>query len=183
MRLGLMALFALLIAATVGTSAQSKPAPATGPSLEETFKWLKDFLPSATGAKYGDAGGDMSISSSTAGLEANDGCKVVLTEDTVLYDQNGKAYSTVTRSDRQFSFSDIDPSTVSVTTNNSFKTPTIGVSISTRGGSRTVVVRIGTTTMHEPGAEAISFVDRASAERVAKAFRRAAELCANNQPF
>lgn len=151
-------------------------AAQSGPSLEDTLKWLKDSLPSLTGGTFQVSG--MTISRMTS-LEAIGGCQVRLHHTDTGFGPN------VMLSTEKFSFSEIDSSTVKVGQDPSKTQPeTYGVGMTTRGGAMTIIEnppQVGKNRVNSTGAG--GFTDRSSAERVANAFRHAAELCGKAQPF
>jgi hypothetical protein len=179
----LVALLALLVAASVGTFAQDKPAPE--PTLDQTLNWLKDFLPSATGAKVTQKADEMTYVA-TAGLQVNNGCNVTLTDDEVWAYREGKRSPMSGHYTHQFSFSEMDSSKVGAAYDAEYDPPLLQVWMWTRGGLHTVVNLKDANPLSEirnAYTQTGIFLDQASAERVVKAFRHAAELCGNNQPF
>jgi hypothetical protein len=173
------------VAANQMSSAQRKPVPAAEPSLEDTLKWLADFLPSATGMESFEKPERAVAETFTASLGMINGCNIAVTN---LYINEVGGKRSTSRTTYQFSLSEINSSQAGVGTDDRYDPPQITFVMATRGASRTVVA----TTTSDSGANGdiriafvpvASFVDRASAERVAKAFRHAAELCAKDQPF
>jgi hypothetical protein len=146
-------------------------ASQSGPSLDDTLKWLKDFLPGATGAVYQDHGQQ---SSETTSLDVSDGCKVHIKS----VGTPGSYWE-----EDDFSFAEIEPSTVVVELWQGTTPQAFHVVMETRGKENTVISRSPLGNRRFDVAGAGTFVDRAVAERVANAFRHAAELCAKTQPF
>jgi hypothetical protein len=163
----------VVLATALGALLVTTMPAQSSPSLEDTLNWLKDFLPNATGAE-GRTGGF--TQRATTSLEVMDGCRVRLTHDKVT---NGQHF----RDAEEFSLGDVDPATANVGAqeNGAFR-----VDMFTRGGSKTV-----TRTQEWDGfREKVSYVEggvffseRGSAERVAKAYAHAADLCGEAQPF
>jgi len=169
-----------------GAAAQT-PSPSS-PSLQDTLSWLKEFLPRATGGRVTEAGpGDVS-DLITENLEIISGCHVAFHGDRTSY-QNGKAMSSDDFTDT-LSLADINPSTISVSASQ-LGPNGIAVFMYTTGNIRLIAdvnnhVSDGTTehqAMHIYYESVGLFVDKASAQRVANAFKHAAELCASTQPF
>lgn len=164
---GKVILSAVLVALIVGTaSAQNSP------SLEDTLKWLKDFLPNATGATSSGYVG-MRVVRVTTTLRAVGGCKINLATEWV--DLN-----TGERQDPpescEFSLEDIDASTVKVET-----VPGTGIDVSMDARRKSMKCAGRPRDVAAQGV--FLFKSREDAERVAKAFRHAAELCGKAEPF
>ncbi len=152
----------------------------SSPSLADTLNWLQQFLPNATGARVGGKN-HTEGSKATANVEERNGCQVRLTETAILYDANGAAQQGSVTSTYEFSLGDLDSTDISVKSDNEFPAD-IYVNLHTRGGSPI----ISTNLAWEPKTSDVavaSFVDQASAQRAANAFKHAADLCASSQPF
>jgi len=170
------------------------PTQGTGPSLEETFNWLREFLPSATGAKSTQKV-DRTTYGASSSIAVVSGCNVVLTNRKSFLESNGQRIKIFGldlsgQETYQFSFSEVDPLSVAVSLEPDYDPPVIEIWMSTRGKAATVVFVVTSDTpggasseKHLAYVNSPAFVDRASAERVAKAFSHVAELCAKDQPF
>jgi hypothetical protein len=99
--------FLFLIVSAVSTISLARPEE-SNPSLEETLTWLKEFLPTATAAKYsGNSGlGPFSLEAS---LDIISGCQVRVAQSFV---DLGEGPSMSFRTTDQFSLAEIDPTTV-----------------------------------------------------------------------
>lgn len=164
----------VLIVTTLPAQTPAPPASSSSPSLADTLNWLQQFLPNATGARYGY----QNHASTTSNLRAISACEISLTLTTVTY-SNGAA-STGNPAVYQFSLGDIDPSTVHVAQDFG-----IYVDMKTRGNALAISEDLGPPVGRINTAEAVAqnFGDTASAQRAADAFKHGAELCANTQPF
>ena len=160
--------------------ATAQASSSSGPSLQETLSWLKEFLPDATGAKFGN--GEFVQVRTTMSLVQVNGCEVNIAEIDDVYDKGLLQPSLRLSVAFRFSFGDIEPRAIAVRTDTMKGTPPprIAVAISTRNNSPTISIDSQGKTSHEYiGA----FVDLASAQRVANALKHAAELCESRQPF
>lgn len=166
----------VLLVSAPAADTLAQPASSASPSLADTLNWLVGFLPFATEAKSGGKL-DMAIA---ANLRVS-GCEVVLTEYASWYDRNSRPQFQKSTTTYQFSLGDIDPSSITVKSDNS-SPPAIYVDLRTRGGSPTIATDFPLTPRTSAAAIG-SFVDRASAQRVVKAVKHAAQLCASSQPF
>jgi hypothetical protein len=190
----LVAMMAVLSSPTVNAQSRAtKPATtqptANLPSFDDTLKWLTDFLPSSTGATDRLKGLSAGFQQTTT-LQVFGGCRVSLT--TVVIERRDvsrpsetEAYTPVTFV-ATFSFSDIDPASVVINMANNYDPPSISVTMGTKNGLKTVIHKTSTPEFpetREGSVEIGQFADSESANRVVKAFRHAAELCANTQPF
>jgi hypothetical protein len=169
----LMAIVVLAAGTATLLSVPSASAQTSGASLEETLNWLKDFLPSATGARSKDF-------RTTTSLEVVNGCQVRLMTTHETFDA-GKTIG-YQRYTQQFSFSEIDPSAIRVVAQ-AYDPAVVSVGMQTRSNSKTVIRSDDGVESHTDRAFAASFTDRASSERVANAFRHAAEICGKAEPF
>jgi hypothetical protein len=155
------------------TKPAATPPVANSPSLDETLKWLTEFLPGATGAtqKMGSAGFQSTIT-----LQVINSCRVSLAVEVVLINDLSRPSGTYRH---EFSLSDIDPKSVVMVKSDTV----IWVELKTKNGLNTI---IQDSRLPDPRADHIqfgNFTDSGSADRVVKAFKHAAELCANTQPF
>jgi hypothetical protein len=163
-----------------GSQAAAQP-PANSPSLDDTLKWLADFLPTATGAKITLPGSSHTYQAESA-LRLGNGCQIVIATNSVERNRDGTIYSQ-SQGESWFSLSDIDPETISVLDHVSDYRPEVDVSVLTK--NRSLAIRSSGANGEDRRNNAIFgyFNDRASADRVTNAFRHASELCAKAQPF
>lgn len=166
-RFVLMAVVALLALPTF-SGAQGQTG--SGPSLQDTLNWLRDFVPTATGGIE-----SQSLSEpvrTTASIALTGGCGMIISLR--LEDPSGaKSPGLVTG---RFSLSDVDPASISVSGN-------LQVSFTTRGLAKVVAQDHHPNAFPWYGFSMGTFSDKASAQRVVNALQHAAQLCANSQPF
>jgi hypothetical protein len=179
----LAAMMAVLSSPTVSAQSKAtKPAAAkptaNAPSLDETLKWLVDFLPLATGAKANDGQGD--VYTVTTQVQNVNGCQVHLI-------QTGSSTTGRWTQDETFMLSDIDPSLITIRDHEAgVESLVISILLSTRNGSKSIKSVNSLANGREDRistAQLGYFIDKANADRAINAFRHAAELCANTQPF
>jgi hypothetical protein len=143
-------------------------------SLGDTLAWLKDFLPTATGATL-DFGAGKRVRT-TASIAILGGCNVAIVEQKTNIDSP----SSVNPDDKwTFSLSDMDPASGLVSSMNGGFIVTLGTS----GKVPMVKMEEAGSVLHINYASAGTFADQASAQRVVNALQHAAQLCANAQPF
>jgi hypothetical protein len=156
-------------------------------TLEETLSWLKGFLPNATGGAQVNPNG---TTHAAADLEVLNGCQVRLVITPTFYGLDGRAVSVSTIA-LLFSLADIEPSSVNA---RAMKGGEFEVVLGARNNAM-IISHSGVThylsgnfpdehggALHS-STSAWIFGDRGSADRVANAFRHAAELCGKPQPF
>jgi hypothetical protein len=138
-------------------------------SLADTLAWLVSFVPTQTGASFGDG----AITSTISNIS---GCNMTVTSSASF------GYTTYV-----FSLSDINPASIQVEKRD--PTNTFYLHMNTRASAllvkETQAPNDGQppTTFQNSGVMIDLFADQTAAQRVVNAFQHAANLCANASPF
>jgi hypothetical protein len=193
--ISVLAAIMLLVSIVPSINAQARPMKpaatppaANSPSLEETLKWITEFLPRSTGA-IGHWKGGSGGYQETSSIQVIEGCRVSLKVVTMIIKDLSRPSERDTGVTDVFTFSlsDIDQTSVAIVNLDLLDVPNTSVSMRTDNGLKTVITDVYSSLPNQgdrsAGATVGLFVDSGSADRVVKAFKHAASLCAKTQPF
>jgi hypothetical protein len=180
--LTVVALRAQTKATYVGDKATTTPSTTNTLSLEDTLKWLTDFLITATDAKRNTPDGRY-IDQQATTLSVIDGCQVRMQTNIHTWTADGRQLDPGVQT-AVFSLADIDPAAISVLDRTEADPPNLGVLLLTRNRSSAIDYSDSYNRTYKSfSINVTSFIDRAQADRGVIAFRHAVELCANPQPL
>jgi hypothetical protein len=145
-------------------------------SLQDTLNWLRDFLPSATGARYDDGSG---ANTTTTRLIGSNTCSITMATETVQGYTNNTPESHGTMR-VELSLADIDSKSITVTNRQ-------GIVVDLNSPTKSIRVTRSMGGYKNQSMQSLfwlgNFNDRSGAERAANALRHAVDLCAKPQIF